>query len=143
MADNEVNAADKELNAIEFQLVKNEATVYPPDSLVAGPRGISYSEIIKIESVGSFKRGTVLMRVSGSQSFVPSTAEGLANAKEITILCDDIEIAEGEYAECAGYFGGDFNAAKVILPYESESDNHAELIEVVKPYLRAQGIFLR
>ena len=139
MPDNEV----VEKTPITLELVKTEAIVPAPDSLVSAPNGITYAEVVKIESEGEFKRGTVFMRVSGSTNFVPATAEGLATAKEIAILCDDIEIDKNEYAECVAYFKGDFNANKVILPYESDSDSHEELIEAVKPYLRSQGIYLR
>ncbi len=137
MADNE------ERTPITLELVKTEAAVPAPDSLAAAPNGITYAEPIKIEAEGEFKRGTVFMRTSDGTNFIAATAAGLATAKEIVILCDDITIGENEYAECVAYFKGDFNANRVILPYESESDSHEELIEAIKPLLRPHGIYLR
>ena len=129
MADNE------ERTPITLELVKTEAVVPAPDSLAAAPNGITYAEPIKIEVEGEFKRGTVFMRASDGANFIAATAAGLATAKEIVILCDDITVGENEYTECV--------ANRVILPYESESDSHEELIEAIKPLLRPHGIYLR
>ena len=54
-----------------------------------------------------------------------------------------MDFGENKYAEQMAYHGGDFNGARVILPWETEESDHEAELEEVKPYLRAQGIFLR
>ena len=126
---------------LEVQLVKNEGTVPPPDDLIAGNKGALYIDLIKLAVEGTFKRGTLLM--AGADGYVASTQAGLSTAAGICILCDDITIGENEFAEVAGYFEGEFNDGRVILPFETEDDDHDALIEAIREPLRKSKIFLR
>ena len=140
MADNDTPVV--EATPVALELVKTEAIIPAPDSLIAGPNGIKYVDTEMIKTAGEFKRGTLFMSTSGGE-FAPVTKAGLSTAKELAILCDDITVGENEMVCAALYFGGDFNGARVILPWETEESDHDAEIEEVKPYLRAQGIFLR
>ena len=131
--------ADK--TQVEVQLIKNEEPVPPLDELIAGNKGAVYIDIIKISTAGTFKRGTLLML--GKEDYVPSTQAGIATAAGVCIICDDVTIGDNEFIETPAYFGGDFNDARVILPYETEADNHDALIEAIREPLRAKKIFLR
>lgn len=130
-----------EKTQVEFQLVKNEGTVPPPDNLIAGNRGAVYTDIVKLSASGEFKRGTLLM--AGADGYIASTQAGLATATGICILCDDITIGENEFAEVTAYFEGEFNDARVIFPFEGEDDDHEAIVEAVRETLRAKKIFLR
>ena len=130
-----------EKTQVEVQLIKNEGTVPPPDNLIAGNRGAVYTDIVKISSAGTFKRGTLLM--AGDDGYVASTQAGLSTAAGICILCDDVTIGENEFAEVPAYFEGEFNDARVILPFEGEEDDHDALIEAIRESLRKSKIFLR
>ena len=130
-----------EKTQVEVQLVKDEGTIPPPDELIAGDKGAGHVDIIKISAAGTFKRGTLLM--SGDDGYVASTQAGLATAAGICILCDDVTIGDTEYAEVPAYFEGEFNDARVILPFEGEDDDHDALIEAVREPLRKAKIFLR
>ena len=130
-----------EKTQVEVQLIKNEGTVPPPDNLIAGNRGAVYTDIVKISSAGTFKRGTLLM--AGAGGYVASTQAGLSTAAGICILCDDVTIGENEFAEVPAYFEGEFNDARVILPFEGEEDDHDALIEAIRESLRKSKIFLR
>ena len=130
-----------EKTQVEVQLIKNEGTVPPPDNLIAGNRGAVYTDIVKISSAGTFKRGTLLM--AGADGYVASTQAGLSTAAGICILCDDVTIGENEFAEVPAYFEGEFNDARVILPFEGEEDDHDALIEAIRESLRKSKIFLR
>ena len=131
--------ADK--TQVEVQLIKNEEPVPPLDELIAGNKGAIHIDIIKLSAAGTFKRGTLLM--ASSDGYVASTQAGLATATGICILCDDITIGENEFAEVPAYFEGDFNDARVILPFEGEEDDHEALIEAIRESLRKSKIFLR
>ena len=130
-----------EKTQVEFQLVKNEGTVPPPDDLIAGNSGAVYIDIVKLSESGEFKRGTLLM--AGADGYVASTQAGLVTAMGICILCDDITIGENEFAEVTAYFEGEFNDARVIFPFEGEEDDHDALVETVREILRKNKIFLR
>ncbi len=130
-----------EKTQVEIQLIKNEESVPPPDELITGNKGAVYTDLIKLIAAGTFKRGTLLM--AGTGGYVASTQTGLATAAGICILCDDITIGENEFAEVPAYFEGDFNDARVILPFEGEDDDHDTLIEAIREPLRKSKIFLR
>ena len=130
-----------EKTQVEFQLVKNEGIVPPPDNLIAGNRGAVYTDFVKLSASGEFKRGTLLM--AGADGYVASTQAGLATATGICILCDDITIGENEFAEVTAYFEGEFNDSRVIFPFEGEDDDHEAIVEAVRETLRAKKIFLR
>ena len=95
---------------------------------------------IKVSIGGVYKRGELMMS-NGDNEFMTATAAGLAGAQEVCILCRDCDIPNGQTLFTAGYFSGTFNADKVILSYESEGDDHAELIEAVKVSLRRRAIY--
>ena len=130
-----------EKTQVEFQLVKAEGIVPPPDDLIAGNRGALYTDIVKLSAAGTYKRGTLLM--AGSEGYIASTQAGLVTASGICILCDDTTVGENEFAEVPAYFGGEFNDAKVIFPFEGEDDDHDALIEAVREPLRKSKVFLR
>lgn len=125
-----------------------EATIYheklseivdvpPPDELVQG----SYvASEIQISAAGTYKRGELMMS-SGSNVFVTATSAGLASASEICILSRDITVPSGEIAYAAGFFTGTFSPDSIVLSYEQDSDDHAELIGAVKEILRRRSIF--
>ncbi|MBR0150253.1 MAG: hypothetical protein IJP89_02695 [Synergistaceae bacterium] len=127
--------------AVTLELVKNECTVPPPDDLIAGSLGATYTDIVKVSAQGEYKRGTLLM--PGTGGYVSATQAGLTSATSFCILCDDVTIGANEYAEIAAYFGGEFNEERVIFPFETESDDHATIIESAREPLRKCGIFLR
>ena len=132
-----------DLTPSRMELVNIEATVPEPDSLIAGPGGFIMIDVMRVEDAGEYKRGTLFMRSTGEQKFTPATKDGLANAKEIAILCDNITISEGEYSELMAYFDGEFNADKIILPWEDSTSDHDTEIDAVRSYLRSHGIYLR
>ena len=121
------------LQPVTLELVKIEATVPEPDSLITGS-GINCADSVTIETTGEYKRGTLLMKATASAKFVKATKAGLASAVEIAILCDDVTIETGEYADTLGYFTGEFNrefcitiASKVLnLPAESLKHIHVK-----------------
>lgn len=126
---------------VSLELVKDECIVPPPDNLIAVTHGSVYPDIVKITGAGEFKRGTLLM--AGADGYVASTKAGLSTAGSFCILCDDVTIGENEYAETAAYFQGEFNDSKVIFPFETAEDDHDELVELARDYLRRSKIFLR
>ena len=109
-----------------------------PDELV---QGWITQDMIVLAVSGTHKRGELLM--TGAGGFVPATAEGLASAKEVCILTSDREIPEGMTSTVYGYFSGTFKADSVIFPWETESDNHGEQVELVRETLRERKIFLK
>ena len=126
---------------VEIQLVKNDGTIPPPDDLIAGNKGAVYTDIVKLSAAGEYKRGTLLM--AEADGYVASTEAGLSTSSGICILCDDITIGEDEYAEVPAHFEGEFNDGRVILPFETEDDDHDTLIEAIREPLRKAKIFLR
>lgn len=130
-----------EKTQVEFQLVKTEGIVPPPDDLIAGNRGAVHTDIVKLSATGTFKRGTLLM--TGSDGYVASTQAGLATASGICILCDDTTVGENEFTEVPAYFEGEFNDSRIILPFEGDDDDHDALIEAIREPLRKSKIFLR
>ena len=126
---------------VTLQLVRNEGTVPPPDDLIAGSKGAVYTDIVKILDAGEFKRGTLMM--SGNDGYILATQSGLATANGICILAEDVIVGENQYAETPAYFEGEFNDARIILPFEGESDEHDELIESIREPLRKSKIFIR
>ncbi len=126
---------------VTLRLVNDIGKVPPPDDLVAGSKGAVYVDLVKITAAGDYKRGMLMM--ASADSYIPATQAGLATAGGICILVEDITIGENEYAEVGGYFEGEFNDARVIFPFETESDDHDALVEAVREPLRKSKIFLR
>ena len=129
MADN-LTRYEKNLVDVEEPKIRDELVLESPKATV-----------IKITTAGEYKRGTLLMESSTAGEYVNATAAGIAS-NDCLILADDVEFSDGEYAECAAYFAGTFKADKVILPYETESDSHADLIAAIAPDLRKKFILL-
>jgi|GEM_PF-6851254 len=126
---------------VTLQLKRDIGTVPPPDDLIAGSKGAVYVDLVKISTAGDYKRGTLMM--ASADGYVNATQAGLATAGGICILAEDINIGENMYAETPGYFEGEFNDARVIFPFETESDDHDTLVEAVREPLRKSKIFLR
>lgn len=108
-----------------------------PDDLITGA---FKSDTIVLATAGEYKRGMLLM--SSGSGFVKATAAGIASASELCILSDTLTVAEGEAAPASAYFAGTFNGERIILPYETENDDHSELLEAARPALRPHGIFI-
>ena len=126
---------------VTVQLKRDIGTVPPPDDLIAGSKGAVYVDVVKISAAGYYKRGTLMM--ASSDGYVNATRTGLSTAGGICILAEDINVGENMYAETPGYFEGEFNDARVIFPFETESDDHDTLVEAVREPLRKSKIFLR
>lgn len=120
----------------KVQLVQSE-NIPAPDDLIAGDD--YHAQEIKIATSGEYTRGELLM--SSGTNFVAATAAGIASA-EVCILCDDVTIQQDSYIETTGYFKGTFNGKAIVLPYETDSDDHSTLIEAVRPTLRKQSIYI-
>lgn len=121
----------------EKQLVDNAEMMTRDELIVDSPR----AAVIKISTAGTYKRGTLLMEGTTAGEYVNATAAGV-KTKDSVILADDVEISANEYAEAAAYYSGTFKADKVILPYEQETDSHADLIAAISNELRKQNILL-
>jgi hypothetical protein len=154
-------------NPVTLDLLTLDATIPPPDNLLVGPKGAVYTDIAKVRvpADSTLLRGTLLMSdvMDSEKVFVPCTVAGLTpaapsvdltgdeesvdipipDAKTFAILADTATIAADEHADTALYFEGDFNANAVILPWETDTDDHDEQIELVRETLRRQKIFLR
>ena len=109
-----------------------------PDELV---QGWVTQDMIELVASGEHKRGELLM--TGEGGFIPATLEKLSSAKEICILSSTRDIPEGQKAAVYAYFSGTFKASSVILPYETEEDDHEEQIELVREVLRQHKIFVK
>ena len=107
------------------------------DELVAGVLTLADIGRVKIAGPVCLKRGTLLM--SSGEVFVPASA-CVASADEVSILAEDVDLLEGEEFKFAGYFGGVFKGSAVILPYETEDDDHEALLGELEVKLRQQKI---
>jgi hypothetical protein len=154
-------------NPVTLDLVTQDAVIPAPDNLPIGPRGVVYTDIVKVRvsANSTLMRGTLLMSdmMEDEKVFVPCTVAGLtpaapsvelsgdaetvnipiSDARTFGILADTVIIAAEEHADTAVYFEGDFNPNAVVLPWETEEDDHGEQIELVREVLRRQKIFLR
>lgn len=127
--------------AVTMELVRTEGTVPAPDMLLVGPGGAKHTDVVKVAAEGSFQRGTLMM--ASGDGYVPATAAGLSSATDFAILADDVTVGQNDHAELAAYFEGDFNEDAVIFPWETENDDHAEIVEAAREPLRRGKIFLR
>ena len=134
--EDEGSGEDEGVSEYLVNLVETE-DIPAPDSLVAGEYA---ADTIKLAVEGEYKRGTLLM--TGEDGFINATSAGISSAGEVCILCDDVEVQEDSYIMTAGYFRGTFSKNSIIIPYEEDTDNHAELIESITGILRKQGIFV-
>jgi len=126
---------------VTVELISTGPVVPPPDMLIVGPKGAVHTDIVKVAAEGTFKRGTLIMLLTGG--YAPGTKEGLTTAENFAILADDVTIGENEYAETAAYFEGDFNEDAVILPWVGEDDDRSLELEAAREPLRKAKIFLR
>lgn len=109
-----------------------------PDDLVNG-----WYTCAPVEVAGecALKRGTLLM--GSGKAFSAATSEGLASADEAAILCADAEVPAGQKAVREAYFSGEFLGSRVILPWETEEDDHGELIDGIRAALRKHNLMVR
>ena len=105
-----------------------------PDDLIAGY--YTGGEVLLTGGAG-LKRGTLLMS-SGDNTFTPATKEGVPNAYELAILSETVPDDADEYGASV-YFNASVNGECIILPYETETDIHSELIEAIRPAMRHSG----
>ncbi len=128
-------------NTTEYRAKYTQIMQVPaPDDLIHGWYTCSY---IKLTGSGDILRGTLLMSTS-SGTFTPATAEGAASADELCILCNDaLQLEDGQTAKSEGYFSGEFLGPRVILPYETEADDHAALLNGIIPILRKHRLMVK
>lgn len=128
--------------AVELYKVNmsEEYDVPARDELIADVFTPTFAGKMKISTAGEYVRGELMM--SGTGGFVSATKDGLASAEEICILCEDLILPDGQYAEVVGYFGGRFKAESVILPYETVDSVHAEELAAIEDILRKHKIFI-
>ena len=122
------------VNMAEMEEVK------PADDLIAG-HGTYYVGEITIKTAGNYQRGELMMSMIDGE-YIAATKAGLSAAKDICIMCSDIELTDNQYTVSAGYFTGKFASDRVILPYEDVSSVHADEIAEIKPILMRHDIFL-
>lgn len=108
-----------------------------PDDLITG---VFKSDFISLTTAGDYQRGMLLM--SSGSGFVKATEAGIASANELCVLSDTLTVPDGEAAPASAYFSGTFNGERVILPYETDSDDHAELLDAIRAALRKHSIFI-
>lgn len=132
-----------ERTQVEVNLIGDVIDVPAPDMLIVGSADSSWTDVLRVVSEGALKRGTLLMSMAGSDDFSLCTAAGLSSAQVFAVLAEPVAIGENEYADAAGYLAGEFNADLVIFPWETEDDNHDDLVELARSALRTSGILLR
>ena len=109
----------------------------PADDLIGGWYTASP---ITLNAEGELQRGTLLMTTDG-ETFTPASEAGVASAQELAILCADVD-TENNPITTTAYFSGTLSGLRVILPYETEEDNHEELVEALRVKFRRQGFLL-
>lgn len=102
---------------------------------------VNAASTVRINGPVDLVRGELLMS-EGGNIFVSATKSGMETAKELAILADDVLLSDETYTTTAAYFLGHFRGERVILSFETESDDHAELIAEIAPVLREHGIFI-
>ena len=132
-----------ERTQVEVNLIGDDIDVPAPDMLIVGSAGAGWTDVLHVVSEGALKRGTLLMSMAGSDDFSLCTAAGLSSAQVFAVLAEPVVIGKNEYADAAGYLAGEFNADLVIFPWETEDDNHDDLVELARSALRNSGILLR
>lgn len=131
--------ADEETTSTtyHFRSLAEILQIPAPDDLITG---VFKSDTIILATAGEYKRGMLLM--SSGSGFVKATSAGIASAGELCVLSDTLEVPDGEAAPASAYFAGTFNSERIILPYEEEGDDHAELLDAIRADLRKHGIFI-
>lgn len=114
------------------------------DELVQGAVTRDYIQVTP--GTAEIRRGMLLM--SSDAGFTPATKDGIAGAKEFCICCSDfpVETLEGEDGSILlvwAYFSGTFKGTSIILPYETDEDDHDELIEALRVTFRSKNIFIQ
>mgnify|MGYP006916037535 CR=1 FL=1 len=98
---------------------------------------------------GEFRRGLLMM--SGPEGFfIPATRSGVMDAEELCVLAEDmgVELDEKtldsdevqEYTTAIAYFRGKLNGNAIIFSYETEDDDHDELLAELADKFRKQGL---
>lgn len=127
-------------NTTEYRAKYTQIMQVPaPDDLI---HGWYTAAKILISGKVSLKRGALLMS-SGGNVFVAATSSGIATADELCILCEDVELDAGLTAQVEGYFSGEFSGSRVLLGWETEEDDHAALVEEIKPTLRKHKLMVK
>ena len=128
-------------NTTEYRAKYTQIMQVPaPDELIHGWYTVSY---IRLTGTGDILRGTLLMSTNAG-TFIPATAEGAASADELAVLCEDITgLQDGDVAKTEAYFSGTFLGTELILPYETEADDHSALIEAVRVPMRRHNLMLK
>ncbi len=120
-----------------------------PDNLGEGD-----GYVIKIYTPCEFKRGLLMM--SGPEGFfIPATRAGALEAEELCVLADDLgydttetniegenETEISEYTSAIAYFEGRLNGDAIILKYETEDDDHEELLAELSEKFRKQRLHI-
>jgi hypothetical protein len=135
---------------VATQMINNDMYAVPaPDMLCVGPKGAHHTDIVRLLTDSTddveIKRGTLLMSgtVATESGYVVATEAGLATDVAFVILADDVTMNSGQHADIAAYFEGDFDENAVIFTWETDNDDHAEIVEAAREPLRKQKIFLR
>lgn len=113
------------------------------DELVQGAVTRDYIQIAAGDK--DITRGMLLML--NGDAFEPATATGAASASELCICASNypngtIESDNGSIMLVWAYFSGTFKGTEIVLPYETDEDDHDELIEALRSALRKQNILI-
>ncbi|MBQ3396225.1 MAG: hypothetical protein IJG34_11300 [Synergistaceae bacterium] len=92
------------------------------------------ADYIHVAGPCEYKRGQVLMS-SGDNIFTAATSAGLASAKELCILCEDVNNKSEDNALTYGYFSGVFSQKRLIADFDVILEGHLPL--------RQHGIYIR
>ncbi len=113
-----------------------------PDNLGEGE-----AYVVKLYT-GNFKRGMLI--IPGPEGFfIPASRSGVMDADEFGVLAEDLGLeidptVEGseveEYTTAIAYFSGQLNGDAIIFPYETDEDNHDELLSELADKFRKQGL---
>ena len=141
--DNEEEEEEEETQSMTAIVRKNlvsQVYEFAPDELISGSElGFGMYDAV-LRTQGEYNRGELLM-LSENQ-YIKATSAGVSSADSLVILAENITVGEDEYAEVLVYSSGRFKADKVILPYETASDSHDELIAAIKNKLMQLKIYL-
>lgn len=140
MSDEVVSSKEK---VVSVKTLWSAEEIDEPDNLGEGE-----GYVIKLWT-GNFKRGLLIM--PGPEGFfIPATRAGALDADELGILAMDMGIdidpakaEEGdieEYTSAIAYFRGKLNGDAIIMNYETDEDNHDELLSELADKFRKQGL---
>ena len=128
------------MTAVITKRLVEQVFTFEPDELISGSEiGFGMYDAV-LRTQGEYKRGELLML--DDNQYVKATSAGLTTTTSLVILADNIEVGEEEYAEVMVYTQGRFMGSRIILPYETDSDSHDELIAALKPILLPYKIYI-